>query len=155
MHRGRIRLIYRKYFRFIFIFFIVTLLMSGCGKKNNDNLSPYFPVQKPGLTQMTVLAYGRLYIKDNYFRVKPIFKEDPSYLVIWPPGYELVKDNNHWKIKNSDGKVVAKSGSLVKFGGGPAASEDIVKIYLGYSLPSSAAGPYWIMSGMNNLISFY
>jgi hypothetical protein len=98
---------------------------------------PYFPMQKEmPLEFMLVSLTGKLVNDKGYLRVA-------DALIIWPYGYSLEVSGAELWIISDKGQTVAKVGDIVKLGGGFLDSS-AVEARIGQSLPSDAAGPYFI-----------
>ena len=117
-----------------------------------DESDVYFPVQKEsGMPQMELAGRGWLALENGALRIKPFYFFGESYLPIWPYGYSFDVKGREVRVINQEGKVVARTGHWIKYGGGPAANMDIVKNYLGEMIPEDEyPGPYFIVGGVDN-----
>jgi hypothetical protein len=127
----------------LLLLILLTIPLVSCSISKTD---VFFPTQKEsGLAQMELLARGWLVYQDGCLRVKPFFYFGKSELIIWPYGYGYEVAGREVRVLNRDGKVVARSGHWIRYGGGPAANMDIVKIYMGETIDEDKyPGPYFL-----------
>ena len=103
----------------------------------------YFPVSTGEYKSYPdALATGTLILEDGYLRISPTYSDD-TFLVIWPVGYSLEKENDEVRILDEDGNVVARVGDNISAGGGEV-GKGIVEKYIGKHLPGDCEGPYWL-----------
>jgi hypothetical protein len=133
----------------IVILVLLTVPLTGCGINKAD---VFFPVQKDsGLSQMELLGHGWLVFQNGCLRVKPFYYFGKGSLVVWPHDYSYEVKGLEVRVLNGEGKVAARSGHWITYGGGPAANMDIVKIYIGETIDEEKyPGPYFLCSGVDD-----
>jgi hypothetical protein len=121
----------------------ISVISNGGGIVKSDI---YFPTQRePGLPQMDALGHGWLVYVKGGLCVRPLWGFGTSQLIIWPYGYSYEVKGLEVRVLNGDGKVVARSGHWITFGGGPAVNSDMVNDILGKTIDEEKyPGPYFI-----------
>ena len=72
-----------------------------------------------------------------------------GHLVIWPPGFSLVAEDDGVQILNETGLIVARVGEKVRMSGGLVRSLRHTGDYvLRHLPPPSCPGPYWIVGSV-------
>jgi hypothetical protein len=108
----------------------------------------YFPTQKAGnLMHHELLGHGWLVYEDGSLRIKPFYLFSKGTLAIWPNGYTYDIKGREVRVINRDGKVVARTGHWMTYGGGPSSGE-VSSYYLDEPIPDQYSGPYFIVSGV-------
>ena len=130
---------------------LLTLLavpLAGCSINKAD---VFFPTQQDlGLSQMELWGHGWLVYQSGCLRVKPFYYFGKGSLVIWPHDYSYEVKGLEVRVLNRDGKVVARSGHWMTFGGGNAANADHVNQVTGKTIDEvKYPGPYFICSGVD------
>jgi hypothetical protein len=78
----------------------------------------FFPRQRKSGLGPSALGHGKLVVdEEGCIRMKPL-PQDPGFVPIWPPDYELDTEGDKIEILNGKGKVVAQVGKEVSMGGG-------------------------------------
>lgn len=120
---------------------------------NNPDL--FFPTQIKGTQGGEPRAVpesmqsGRLILYDDgCLRLNS--KPSENYLLIWPPSYEVKVDGEDVRVLDEKNRVVAKTGSEIKVGGGEIPEKSLEGIaYLSKrlqrELPRRCTGPYWLV----------
>lgn len=142
------------------VLFCVLFVLVGC-RNEEPSSSLYFPkydlvdgewVRMPGIVGGELVKTGdclRLIVAPT----------NTSYLVVWPPGYELDERDNDILIRDDSGQVVTRVGENVYMGGGDVAARENVNPTLdgvpGVSEQlvaeienSGCPGPYWFSGGV-------
>ncbi|MCB8946246.1 MAG: hypothetical protein H6658_21075 [Ardenticatenaceae bacterium] len=142
-----------------FLLFFVLLVFVGCQSEPSSSL--YFP--KYGLVdgewvRLNAAIEGELVQTGDCLRLIAGI-DNTSYLVVWPPGYELDEEGSDILIRDNSGQVVARVGERVYMGGGevysreneiatfdgvPGVSEQLITEIENSGCP----GPYWISGGV-------
>jgi hypothetical protein len=124
----------------------------------NDNSTsissstPFFPVQRAGLSRMEALTEGRLELDNGYLRVDNV----DNYLLIWPHGFSLRTEGEEILVIDDNGQVFARVGDKITVGGGEIAipeeeaKELIEESIVDQPLPDDCQGPYWIIGEVVN-----
>ena len=116
---------------------------------NTTAADVYFPVQKAGnLTHLELKSHGWLILEKGALRVRPLYFYCTSYLIVWPSGYTFEVEGREVRVMDRDGKVVARTGHWMTFGGGPSTG-GVSQYYLENPIPTEYPGPFYIVSGVN------
>lgn len=130
----------------------VLLAVQGCGSGLSTTSEPrniYFPQLKPVSGErefMEAQLIGELVVVNDCIYMNSR-EGDTSYLVIWPPEFTLVTENDLVQIRNGVGEVVAQVGEEVYMSGGevPASEAPWLSQQLREKLPDTCPGPYWVV----------
>ena len=131
---------------------VVILTMSACVSSrehspSNTDDSIVLPRQEELEGERAVMeaeVFGTLALTDGCIYIES--KEaDTSYLLIWPPGFKLVSENNMVTIHDKDGKGLVNVGDRVRLSGGEVKSLSMLDAYVQEQLPAQCSGPYWII----------
>jgi hypothetical protein len=127
----------------LLLFGEMSVMSYGCGIDKSD---VFFPTQKdPGLPQMELSGRGWLAFINGSLCVRPPWVFGKSQLIIWPYGYSYEVKGLEVRVLNRDGKVVARSGHWITYGGGPAVNVDTVNDILGNTIDEERyPEPYFI-----------
>jgi len=93
---------------------------------------------------MEALIHGILVFFDNCVRVDSDFAHT-SYLLIWPPDFNVTIENGKINILNGNGEIVAHIGDRVRISGGEVPSLAMLDKSTQEQMLRQCAGPYWIM----------
>ena len=122
---------------------------------STSSSTPFFPVQKAGLSRMEALLEGRLELDNGCLRVK--YSDGNylgNYLLIWPHGFSLHTKGEEIQVIDINGQIVARVGDKITVGGGEipgeGAKELIEESIVDQPLPDNCTGPYWIVSNVIN-----
>jgi hypothetical protein len=130
------------------------LLLANC--RNEPSSSLYFPkydLVNGEWVRMTGAIEGELVKTGDCLRLFAS-PSNTSYLVVWPPGYELDEDGSEILIRDNSGQVVARVGEEVFMGGGGEERETFdgvpgVSEQLAVEIKNSGCpGPYWFSGGV-------
>ena len=69
----------------------------------------------------------------------------PSYLLIWPKGYALSHSGDTLHVRNSNGRVAARIGDVVRFSGRLVERESDLAKTLTRTVAETCAGPYYLV----------
>lgn len=135
----------------LLIMITVTLTLSAC-VSSRENVpsstdSIVFPRQEELEGERAVMEaeiYGTLVLNDDCIRIKSS-ESDTSYLLIWPPSFKLVSENNVITILNRDGEGVVKVGDRVRLSGGEVKSQSMLDVYVQEQMQTKCPGPYWVI----------
>ena len=147
----------------VLIFITILLTISACTSINHPTVQPdqdqittstpyppnkiSFPRQviKNGeWAAMNALAHGTLILVDSCIRLQTEMSS-VSYLLIWPPDFQLRFEEDIVGILNSDGKRVASLGDTVQMSGGEINLLSMLDMSIQEQVPPQCNGPYWIM----------
>jgi hypothetical protein len=100
---------------------------------------------------MTGDTHGEIVEVDGCLRLIAS-SSNTSYLLVWPPDYELESDGRDIRIRVGIGQIVARVGEEVHMGGGggrsivgaAGVSDKLIKEIE----ESDCPGPYWISAGI-------
>ena len=129
---------------------LVLLVLSGCRSEPSSSVFfPKFELVNGELVGMTSEIYGEIVEIDGCLRLIAS-SSGPSFLIVWPPIYELDGDGSDIRIRDETGQIVARVGEEVHMGGGrgrsivgaAGVSEKLIKEIE----ESGCPGPYWISS---------
>lgn len=126
--------------------------LAGCGTPPSQAGEPgqiHFPQLKPVSGErefMEAELIGELAVVDECIYVNPR-EGDTGYLVIWPPEFTVVTENDSIQVRNGAGEVVAQAGEEVYMSGGeiPISEAEWLSQQLRTKLPDTCHGPYWIV----------
>jgi len=112
-----------------------------------NNSQVFFPQQEEvdgEREAMTGEIFGTLVTVENCIRVNA---NDPdiSYLLIWPPDYTVITENDTVRILNGESKIVSSVGDRVRISGGEVTLLSFFDESIQQELPPSCMGPYWIV----------
>jgi hypothetical protein len=125
---------------------LLAVPLTGCSINKAD---VFFPTQKDNGPQMELLGHGWLVYIHGSLCVRPPWFLGRSTLIIWPHDYSYEVNGLEVRVLNGDGKVVARSGHWITFGGGNAANADHVNQVTGKTIDEARyPGPYFISSGV-------
>jgi hypothetical protein len=107
----------------------------------------FFPRQKKTEGERAVMdgeIDGTLVLVDNCIR---IVRDDAniSYLLIWPPDFDISIENDAIAILNESGEIVAHIGDMVHIGGGGINSLIMLDKYIQEQVPPQCTGSYWVV----------
>ena len=111
------------------------------------NQAIFFPRQKKSNGERAVMdgeTTGTLMLVDKCLRLKSN-QSDTSYMLIWPPDFKFLIENDAVKILNEDGIIVAMIGDLVYMGGGEVHLLLMMDKFIQDQIPPQCDGPYWII----------
>ncbi len=112
------------------------------------NNVPYFFPQQEAVDgereAMTAEIFGTLVVVDDCIRVNDN-ESGTSYLLVWPPDFTLITDNDTIQILNGDDEVVARVGDKVRIDGGEIKSLSFFNESMQKKLPPNCLAPYWIV----------
>ncbi len=146
------------------IFLALFLVITACTSTTGSTLQPsenhppaatasypsktiFFPRQekKDGeRAVMEALIRGTLVLVDNCIRIDESDSGD-SYLLIWPPDFNMTIENGTIEILNGDGEIVAHIGDRVHIGGGGIPSPSVYDKPIQEQVPPQCTKPYWII----------
>jgi hypothetical protein len=151
--------------------FALMLIVTGCtatqkpSSTSNENVAPttapvpsiqiFFPRQeetKGERAVMEALISGTLVLADNCIRVDPVDSDD-SYLLIWPPDFDVSLENGKIAILNGDGEILAHIGDKVYIGGGGIPSPSVYDQVIQEQVPPQCTKPYWIIGDVFTTIN--
>jgi hypothetical protein len=98
------------------------------------------------LASMASEIYGKLVKVNGCLRLESSY-DGRSYLVIWPPNYQLDVKNDEIQILDESGQVLAVVGQEIHMGGGIGETlEDNIYVTekIIREIPPECPGPYWI-----------
>jgi hypothetical protein len=107
----------------------------------------FFPRQEKTDGERAVMegeVDGTLVLADNCIRVDSD-EADASYLLIWPPEFNITIENSSIKILNGDGELVARIGDKVHIGGGEIQLLSMLDKTIQEQVPRQCPAPYWII----------
>jgi len=114
----------------------------------------FFPQQEAVVGERAVMEaeiFGTLVVVDDCIRVNHN-KSDTSYLLVWPPDFTLITDNDTIQILNGDDEIVARVGGKLHIGGGEVKSLSFFNKSMQKKLPPNCLGPYWIVGDEVNTL---
>lgn len=145
------------------LFFALFLGMTACApttdpsSHSNESQLPtatsspdnaiFFPRQRKTNGEwaaMSALTRGTLVFVNKCIRLERGRSLD-SYLLIWPPEYNLSNANGIIQIINEDGNIVASIGDRVEMSGGEIHLISMLDGYIQEQVPPQCTGPYWII----------
>jgi hypothetical protein len=85
---------------------------------------------------------GMLVLDENCIRVNS-GEAKTSYLLIWPPDYNITIENDTIEVRNGNGEIVAHIGDRVHVGGGEIPSLSVLGKYVQEQVPPQCTAPYW------------
>lgn len=99
----------------------------------------------PVPTRLTALLFGKLIAVDGCLRVNAS-PGDTSYLLAWPPDFEVSVEENTVHILKGDGQeVVLHIGEMVRLSGGEVYAIGALSEPVRQGLPANCPGPYWVV----------
>lgn len=99
----------------------------------------------PVPTRLTALLFGKLVTVDGCLRVNASFG-DVSYLLAWPPDFEIsVKEDTIHIVKEDGQEVVVRIGEMVQLSGGEVYAIEALSEPVRQRLPANCPGPYWVV----------
>jgi hypothetical protein len=107
----------------------------------------YFPRQEKTEGERAVMEgeiRGTLVLSDNCIRVDED-GSDESYLLIWPPDFNMTIENGTIEILNGDGEIVAHIGDMVHIGGGEIPLLSMLDKSIQEQVPPQCSARYWII----------
>ncbi|MBN1149462.1 MAG: hypothetical protein JXA78_19530 [Anaerolineales bacterium] len=145
------------------LFLALFLVMTACTSATDSSLqltekhSPttasdpsktiFFPRQEKTEGERAVMdgmINGTLVLVDNCIRVDSE-EAATSYLLIWPPDFILIIENDMTKILNGDGEIVAHIGDMVQVSGGEINLLSMLDKSIQEQVPPQCTAPYWII----------
>jgi hypothetical protein len=120
---------------------LLTVLIAGC--RPAETPTPY-----PEPTRLMALLVGTLTEEAGCWRVT---SEDSgtSYLMAWPPDFEVETTPNAVLIVDADNQhVTLPIGARVLIGGGEVHSTIFLSEPVQQALPSHCVGPYWVVGSV-------
>jgi hypothetical protein len=121
----------------------------------SDGRTIYLPNQPPTAESMAALMEGTLLETNGCLRVTSE-GHDEGFLILWPFGTDIRAGDGKIELINSEGKVVARVGDLLRIGGGAmesatsmANSDDLIP-----GMPiDGCPGPYWVAGELESLVA--
>ena len=145
------------------LFLALFLAMTACTSAADSSLQPsenhpsvtasdtsktiFFPRQEKTDGEravMEALIYGTLVLADNCIRVD-YDEAEVSYLLIWPPDFDISIENGTIEILNGDGEIVAHIGDRVRISGGEIHLLSMLDKPVQEQVPPQCIAPYWII----------
>jgi hypothetical protein len=135
------------------LFIVSLLLIQGCScgtSATSESGDVYFPQLRPVAGDrggMDGDITGELVLVDGCIRLNPRYG-DVSYLVVWPPEYTLVAEDDLLQVRNENGDIVARVGEGVYMGGGEmpeSSAQWLSQELLSEELREVCSGPYWVI----------
>jgi hypothetical protein len=130
---------------------LITLLLAltACTSTSpsNPNQTIFFPRQEKTKGERAVMEAditGRLVLVNNCIRINHAYS-DTSYLLIFPPDFNMTINNGSIDILNEDGKIVADFADQVRLGGGEIKSLSMLPEFIQKQIPPQCPGPYWVV----------
>jgi hypothetical protein len=142
------------YYAVHLVFLFVLFALVGCRDQPSNSL--YFPkydLVNGEWVRMLAEIEGELVKTGDCLRLIAS-PSNTSYLVVWPPGYELDEEGSNILIRDNSGQVVARVGEEVYMGGGGGDRETFdgvpgVSKQLAAEIKNSGCpGPYWFSGGV-------
>ena len=145
------------------MFIALFLAMTACTSATSDSVQPgenhpptaasdpsktiLFPRQEKTDGEravMDALIPGTLVLVDNCIRIDSD-EAKTSYLLIWPPDFNMTIENGTINILNGEGRIVAYIGNRVQISGGEIKLLSMLDKPVQEQVPPQCAGPYWIV----------
>jgi hypothetical protein len=144
-------------------FLALILTMTACTSEINSSLQPsenhpsvtasdtsktiFFPHQEKTDGERAVMdgeIDGTLVLIDNCIRIDSDEAKE-SYLLIWPPDFDISIEDSTIEILNGDGTIVAHIGDMVHIGGGGIPLLSILDKSVQEQVPPQCSARYWII----------
>jgi hypothetical protein len=145
------------------LFLALFLAMTACTSATDSSLQPsenhpsatasdpsktiFFPRQEKTDGERFVMdgeIRGTLVLADNCIRVDED-DSDESYLLIWPPDFNITIENGTIEILNGDGEIVAHIGDMIHIGGGEIPLLSMLDKSVQEQVPPQCSARYWIV----------
>lgn len=113
----------------------------------NHSKTIFFPHQEKTDGERIVMdgeVEGSLILVGDCIRLSSD-EADTSYLLIWPPDFNMIDESGSLKILNGDGEIVAQIGDRVQIGGGEIYLASMLDESIQRQVPPQCTGPYWII----------
>jgi hypothetical protein len=107
----------------------------------------FFPRQEETNGERAVMEgeiNGTLVLVDNCIRVDSDYS-NTSYLLIWPPYFNMTTEDGTINILNGNGVIVSHIGDKVHIGGGEIKLLSMLDKPIQEQVPPQCAAPYWVI----------
>ena len=139
-------------------FFAAALLLAACVGSDDDSVSvpaapggsaPVFPTHDRRLPTDWGLGHVKikLVMEDGCLRGlgHDLNEPNPSYLLVWPDGFDLYREDDTISVKDQTGAVVASVGEEVRLSGRVMQADSDHARRIAESIPDKCAGPYFMI----------
>ena len=124
---------------------LLVLVAAGCGGQDRVDSFPRHDEQIP-LDSGREFFAGKLVLKEGCLRAEGRDWNAPnaqiSLLVIWPRSFKLITEDGSVRVVDAVGRIAARAGDHVRFGGYPSGPQTIRLRELGKELRTGCPGPY-------------
>ncbi len=111
------------------------------------NKTIFFPRQQKTDGERAVMdgeIDGTLVLVNNCIRINSDQAKE-SYLLIWPPGFDISVKDSMVEILDSEGQVVAHIGDMVQIGGGEIPLLSMLDKFIQEQIPAQCSARYWVV----------
>jgi hypothetical protein len=129
---------------------LLGLVLVACGpaptQPSPTSTPPPSPTAGPAvaITRLTAQLFGTLVDRDGCVRVRP--DTGGSYLLAWPPDFEVRVEGDAVHVVTAGGEQVSLHvGDAVYLSGGEVKSADYLSESVRQALPAHCEGPYWVV----------
>ena len=145
------------------LFLALFLALTACTSATDSSLQPsenhpaatasdpsktiFFPCQAKTDGERSVMdgeIDGTLVLVDNCIRIDSD-EANESYLLIWPPDFDISIEDGTIEILNGDGTIVAHIGDMVHIGGGESPLLSMLDKSVQEQVPPQCSARYWIV----------
>jgi len=147
-HDGKLS-IKKALFLFMSLFSVMTActtISSPTPVSNPDKTIP-FPRQEKTEGERAVMegqTSGNLVLVNNCIRL--VSQTGINHLLIWPPDYNVVVENEKIEILNGKGEIAAQVGDTVQVGGGEIPTLPMLAQSIQEQIPIQCSAPYWVVA---------
>ena len=123
---------------------LFALVVAGCGDQDRVDSFPQHDERIPPDSGREFFA-GKLVLKEGCLRVDappPDSSYPESLLVIWPRSFTLSTEDGPVRVVDAVGRIAARVGDHVRFGGYPSSPQTVRLRELGKELRTGCPGPY-------------
>lgn len=123
---------------------LLVLVAAGCGGQDRVDSFPQHDERIPPDSGREFFA-GKLVLKEGCLRVDappPDSISPESLLVIWPRSFTLITEDGSVRVVDAVGRIAARVGDHVRFGGYPSGPQTVRIRELGKELRTGCPGPY-------------
>ena len=137
---------------------VASLLLAVCGRNHDDTvtapavhdgLESAFPTHDRPLPTDWGLGHVKveLAMEDGCLRGlgHDLNEPNPSYLLVWPVGFELYKEGDSLGVRDRTGAVVVSVGEEVRVSGRVISSDSDHARRIEESVPAECVGPYYMV----------
>ena len=130
--------------RTLLISVLLALAAAGCGGQDEVAFFPQHDERIPPDRGREFYA-GKLVLEDGCLRAEAPSRsghDNRSRLIVWPRSFTLSTEDGYVRVVDATGRIAARVGDHVRFGGYPSGSQGVRLRELEKELPTDCPGPY-------------